>query len=226
MGRHYARIAFTPHVQEEQSRIGSRASYARVEAQGRDDSALGEDETAFLAARDSLYMASVSETGWPYLQHRGGPPGFLKVLDERTLGFADFRGNRQYVSLGNLKGDDRVALFLMDYPNRRRLKVLGHAREVDAVDEPELVAKLADPGYGAVVERGIVITLEGFDWNCSQHITPRFTEPEVRAAVAPLLERLHAVEAERDALAARLEAAGLGRGEGGDGVRLPVSSPP
>jgi predicted pyridoxine 5'-phosphate oxidase superfamily flavin-nucleotide-binding protein len=211
MALRFAELMFTPAVKAEQERLGSRASYARVErpeAPARDR--LGPAEAAFIAARDSFYVASVGETGWPYIQHRGGPPGFLKVLDDRTLGFADFRGNRQYVSLGNLKGDDRVALFLMDYPHRRRLKLLGHAREVDATTEPELLARLADPGYGATVERGIVITLEGFDWNCPQHITPRFTEAEVQAAAAPLLERLHAVEAERDALAARLEAAGLG----------------
>ena len=206
MALRFAELMFTPAVKAEQERLGSRTAYARAErpeAPARDR--FGAAEATFIALRDSLYMASVTETGWPYVQHRGGPPGFLKVLDERTLGFADFRGNRQYVSLGNLKGDDRVALFLMDYPHRRRLKVLGHAREVDAAAEPELVAKLADPGYGAVVERGIAITLEGFDWNCPQHITPRFTEAEVQAAVAPLLERLHAAEAERDALAARLK---------------------
>ena len=150
MALRFAELMFTPAVKAEQERLGSRTAYARAErpeAPARDR--FGPAEAAFIAARDSFYVASVSETGWPYIQHRGGPPGFLKVLDDRTLGFADFRGNRQYVSLGNLKGDDRVALFLMDYPHRRRLKVLGHARAVDAASEPDLVAKLADPGYPA-----------------------------------------------------------------------------
>jgi predicted pyridoxine 5'-phosphate oxidase superfamily flavin-nucleotide-binding protein len=205
MALRFAELMFTPHVKAEQEKAGSRQSYARMErpeAPARDR--LGPGEADFIAARDSFYMASVSETGWPYVQHRGGPPGFLKLLDERRIGFADFRGNRQYVSVGNLKTDDRVALFLMDYPNQRRLKLLGHAREVTQDAEPELVARLRDPAYGAVVERGIVIAIEGFDWNCPQHITPRFTEAGVQTAVAPLMERLKAAEDERDRLAARL----------------------
>ena len=209
MALRFAELMFTPTVKAEQEKAGSRASYARMElpqAPARDR--IGATEAAFIAERDSFYMASVTETGWPYVQHRGGPPGFLKVIDEKTLGFADFRGNRQYVSVGNLKTDDRVSLFLMDYPNQRRLKILGHAREVRQEDEPELVAKLRDPAYTAVVERGIVIAVEGFDWNCPQHITPRFTEAQVQAALAPLVERLKAAEAERDALAARLAAGG------------------
>ena len=125
-------------------------------------------------------MATVSETGWPYLQHRGGPKGFLKVLDPQTIAFADFRGNLQYVSAGNLEGNDRVALFLMDYANRQRLKLLGHSRVVDAADDPGLIDRLRDPGYRARVERAVVIRVEAFDWNCRQHITPRFTEEEFR----------------------------------------------
>jgi uncharacterized protein len=132
----------------------------------------------------------VGESGWPYIQHRGGPAGFLKVLDERTIGFADFRGNRQYVSLGNLAGNDRVALFLMDYPRRARLKLLGRARAVGRDEEAELVERLAVPDYKASVERGIVISVEAFDWNCSQHIVQRFTVDDVSAAVAPLHKRI------------------------------------
>ena len=145
-------------------------------------------------------MATISETGWPYVQHRGGPKGFVKVLDERTIGFADFRGNRQYVSVGNLQGDDRVALILVDYPNRRRLKLLGRARAITAEDDPVTLGRLEVPGYRAKVERGLVIAVEAFDWNCPQHITPRFTEEEVAAAVAPLHARIAELEA---ALAAR-----------------------
>lgn len=196
---------FTPAVRAVQEALGSRRAYERLaapEADPRDT--LGEAERAFIAARDSFYLASVSETGWPYVQHRGGPPGFLKVLDEKTLGFADFRGNRQYVSVGNLDGNDRVSLILMDYPHQRRLKLLGHARTVSLQDHPETIARLEDAAYAAKVERGIVIQLEAFDWNCPQHITPRFTQAEIAQAAAPLWQRLHAAETERDTLRAEL----------------------
>ncbi|CAN7377844.1 pyridoxamine 5'-phosphate oxidase family protein [Phenylobacterium sp. LjRoot219] len=157
-----------------------------------------------IAERDSFYLASVSETGWPYVQHRGGPAGFLKVLDERTLGFADFRGNRQYLSLGNLAGDDRVSLLLMDYPNRRRLKLVGHARVVDTDGDPAALARLRDD-YPAQVERGIVIAIEGYDWNCSQHITPRFTEADIAAMLEPAQARMRALEQENAWLRGQLE---------------------
>ena len=200
MGRQFARIAFTPRVQAEQARIGSRATYARAEAAGRDDSVLGAAEAGFIAARDSFYMASVSETGWPYVQHRGGPPGFLRVVDPATLGFADLRGNRQHVSLGNLGGDDRVSLFLMDYPNRRRLKLLGRVRVVAREEDPALVARLAPEGLEDWAERALLITVEGWDWNCPQHITPRWTAEEI----LPVAERLRAAEAEVAALRGQL----------------------
>jgi hypothetical protein len=200
MGRRFAQIAFTPRVQAEQARIGSRARYAGMEADGRDDSLLTDAEAAFVAARDSVYMASVSETGWPYVQHRGGPPGFLRVLDAATLGFADLGGNRQHISVGNLGGDDRISLFLMDYPNRRRLKILGRARVVTRAEDPALVARLAPEGLAARAERAVLITVEGFDWNCPQHITPRWTAAEL----APLAARLEAAEAEVAALRAQL----------------------
>ena len=202
MTHRFSTLMFTPHVKAIQEEQGSRASYARFEAPGapaRDR--LEEHEEAFIAARDSFYMATVSETGWPYVQHRGGPAGFLKVLDDRTLGFADYRGNRQYVSVGNLATDDRVSLFLMDYPNQRRLKLLGHARTIDAESDPALLARLQDH-YPAKVERGIVIALEGFDWNCPQHITPRFTQDELAEALAPVRARIEALEAENAALRA------------------------
>jgi len=153
-------------------------------------------EADFIAERDSFYLATVSQTGWPYIQHRGGPPGFLRMLDERTLGFADFRGNRQYLTLGNLADEDRVALFLMDYPRRRRLKILARMAPHDLTAEPDLAARLATPGYRAATERGFVLRLHAFDWNCSQHITPRFTGLEVAAATAPLLARLEDLQAE------------------------------
>lgn len=176
MGRHFAEIAFTPAVRAEQQQLGSDAHYAQVAALGRDDSALTAREAGFIQARDSVYMATVSETGWPYMQHRGGPPGFMRVLDERTIGFADLSGNRQHISVGNLSGNDRVSLFFMDYPNRRRLKLLGHARVVR--DDPALLARLTPPGAERLAESAVLIEVAGHDWNCPQHITPRFTAEE------------------------------------------------
>jgi predicted pyridoxine 5'-phosphate oxidase superfamily flavin-nucleotide-binding protein len=164
----------------------------------------GEAEAAFIAERDSVYIASVSETGWPYIQHRGGPKGFLRVLDDVTLGFADYRGNRQYLTLGHIAADDRVALFLMDYPNRRRLKLLAHMTAHDLKAEPELAASLATPGYRGFPERGFTLRLEAFDWNCPQHIVPRFTAAELEAASAPLRERLAELELENSRLRAAL----------------------
>ena len=197
MSHRFAELAFTDRVKAIQEQEGSRASYARFEGGEPHHDRLGAAEAAFLATRDSFYLATVSETGWPYVQHRGGPPGFLKVLDECTIGFADFRGNRQYVSLGNLGGDDRVSLILVDYPHRRRLKILGHARPVD---DAATLARLTVPGYPAKVERGLLIAVAAFDWNCPQHLTPRFTEAEIAAAAAPLHARIAELEA---ALAAR-----------------------
>lgn len=155
-----------------------------------------EAETAFVQARDSFYLATISQSGWPYIQHRGGAPGFLKVLDATTLAFADFRGNRQYITLGNLASDDRAALFLMDYPGRRRLKILAHMRSRELAAEPELARRLSSPGDKGRPERAFILKLEAFDWNCPQHITPRFTLAEVAAQTAPLRRRLAEAEAE------------------------------
>src|SRR5688572_25395734 len=152
MGRQFAEIAFTARVKDRQIRDGSRTAYARFEAEGPDDSVLGSAEIGFIAERDSFYMASVIENGWPYLQHRGGQPGFVKVLGPETVGFADYRGNRQLVAAGNVDGDDRVALFFMDYPNRRRLKIFGHAAVLEAKDAAALAKRLGDPAYRARVE--------------------------------------------------------------------------
>lgn len=165
-------------------------------AADRPSSRFTEHEAAFIAARDSFYLASVSQSGWPYIQHRGGPPGFLVMLDAVTLGFADYRGNRQYISLGNVADDDRVALFLMDYPRRRRLKLLARMTPHDLKAKPELAGRLATPGYRAVPERGFTLRLEAFDWNCPQHVTPRFTTQEVEEAIAPLRASLAHLEAE------------------------------
>jgi predicted pyridoxine 5'-phosphate oxidase superfamily flavin-nucleotide-binding protein len=182
-------------VRAVQKSMGSSKYYDKIGKGEPYNNELGPDETDFIALRDTFYMASVSETGWPYVQHRGGPPGFIKVLDATTLGFADYRGNRQYVSVGNVLKDDRVALILVDYPSRTRLKLLGHARIVSP-DETDLLATLDVPAYGARVERGFMIKIAAFDWNCPQHITPRFTQAEIESVMGNLKERLADLEAQ------------------------------
>jgi predicted pyridoxine 5'-phosphate oxidase superfamily flavin-nucleotide-binding protein len=205
MPRTFAKIAFTPAVRAAQQRQGSAAAYDRFLAPETDPAnLLGPEETAFIAARDGFYQATVSETGWPYVQFRGGPAGFLQVLDRRTIAYADFRGNRQYVSTGNLAGDDRISMILMDYPNRRRLKVLGRARLVEAAEDPDLVARLHVDGYRARPERAVVITIEGLDWNCPQHIPVRLTREELEPHLAPLKDELTRLTAENAALKAKL----------------------
>ncbi|HSA89133.1 MAG TPA: pyridoxamine 5'-phosphate oxidase family protein [Burkholderiales bacterium] len=178
----FAEVAFTPAVQDRQAAWGSRAAYARMQAGSPGPEGLGEPETEFLSSADSFYMATVSETGWPYVQHRGGPPGFVKVLSPTRIAFADFRGNRQYVSAGNASRNGRVALILVDYARRRRLKLLGHLRFEDiGAAEPGLAALVELPGYRARVEHVALIDVEAFDWNCPQHITERFTRAEFAA---------------------------------------------
>ncbi|MCI4665611.1 MAG: pyridoxamine 5'-phosphate oxidase family protein [Neomegalonema sp.] len=200
MGHRYTEIAFTDAVKAMQTTRGSRNGYAkRQERPGETNHALGLDEQAFIASRDSFYIASISETGWPYLQHRGGPPGFLHVLDDKTVSFADFAGNRQYISVGNLQGDDRVSLFLIDYPRRARLKIYGRARTIEATDALDresqaLFDRLTPVGYDARIERAFVIKIEAFDWNCPQHITPRYTAEDIQRAVAPLHTRIEELE--------------------------------
>ncbi|MFZ2155679.1 MAG: pyridoxamine 5'-phosphate oxidase family protein [Bradyrhizobium sp.] len=179
MARAFAKIAFTPKVQAAQARMGSRDAYRAAELGDAEAAELGVYEVEFIGARDSFYQGTVGENGWPYVQHRGGPTGFLRVLGPQTIGYADFSGNRQYISVGNLDGDDRVSLFLMDYPGQRRLKIWGRARLIDESTEPALVARLESPDYRARVERGVVISVEAFDWNCPKYITPRFTERQV-----------------------------------------------
>ena len=179
----FANIAFTPAVRAEQARMGSSARLGAFDRMSDRNFRLGEQESAFIAARDSFYEATVSESGWPYVQFRGGPAGFLKVLDAQTLGYARFRGNMQYVSTGNLRTQDRVSLILMDYANRRRLKLLGRLHFID-IDKANsgLMEMVKLPGYQARVERVAVIDVEAFDWNCPQHITRRFTIAEFDAA--------------------------------------------
>lgn len=196
MSRAFSDLAFTPDVQAQQSRMGSRGAYARLDhAEDRRD-ALTARESEFIGQRDGFYQATVSQTGWPYVQFRGGPAGFLKVRDPRTLAYADLRGNRQYVSVGNLQRNDRVSLILMDYAQQRRLKIMGRVRLVEAAEDAALMAELAMTGETSPVERAVLITVEAYDWNCPQHITPRFTEEEIRAAVAPLHEQIARLRSE------------------------------
>jgi predicted pyridoxine 5'-phosphate oxidase superfamily flavin-nucleotide-binding protein len=203
MALEYQKLATTPAVQAAQRQYYGRTQNPGPAVEG-EHTPLGPDEAAFIAERDSFYVASVSEIGWPYIQHRGGPAGFLRVLDAQTLAFADLKGNRQLISTGNVtSGNDRVALFLMDYPNRTRLKIMGHARVVDARDEPSLVAEVVpNPGLSARTERLFVVDVVSFDWNCPQYITPRFTIEEFQASVeVPLRARIAELEAQ---LAARV----------------------
>ncbi len=181
MTRRYTDIVFTDSVKRAQRRYGTRKNAEKVENWRVDDRRLSGREMEFIRGRDSFYVASVGDNGWPYVQFRGGPQGFLKVLSETKLGYADFRGNLQYITMGNLANDSRVALFLMDYPNRKRLKIMARASVVELTDEPETVATLTVPDYEAVVERGIVFAVEAYDWNCAQHITRRYTAEEWQA---------------------------------------------
>jgi len=195
MATAFAEIAFTPSVKAAQSLYGSREKNARFELAEDARNQLTEFEADFIAERDSFYQATVSESGWPYVQHRGGPKGFVKVLDDRTIGFADFRGNVQYLSVGNLGANNRISLILVDYPNRQRLKIWGRARIIHESDDPELIAKLEVPTYRARVERGIVIRIEALDWNCPQHITPRYSKAEVDKLIAPLVDEIKTLKA-------------------------------
>ncbi|MBE9607607.1 pyridoxamine 5'-phosphate oxidase family protein [Acetobacteraceae bacterium H6797] len=196
-------IARTPSVRAAQASMGADRQWDNVTSDRRFDR-FTESEIAFIESRDSFFMATISETGWPYVQHRGGPAGFLKVLDEKTLAFADYRGNRQYISLGNMAADDRVSLILMDYPRRARMKLFGHIEAVPLEADPALAERVTDPGYKGKAERVMRIRLEAFDWNCPQHIMPRFTEAEIAEGLRPLRERMEALEAENTRLRARL----------------------
>jgi uncharacterized protein len=193
MADRYMQLALTPAVQRAQEKYFGRH---QVIANAPETDAFTAEEADFIASRDSFYMATVSETGWPYVQHRGGPSGFVKVLGPNLIGFADFKGNRQLLSTGNLEITDRVAIFMMDYPRRERLKLLGHARVLDAREHPELVEQLAPDSLRPKVERSFLIKVISYDWNCPQYITPRFTADEVEKVVRPLKQRIAELEAQ------------------------------
>ena len=186
----YQAIAETGAVLRARTRYGSRSAQSRLRPDGQPSETeptdrVTADERDFIAERDEFYLASVSGTGWPYVEFRGGPPGFVRTPDEHTIAWADFRGNRQYISIGNLADDDRVAPIFMDHPNQSRLKVFGRARVVDTKDDQGLADSLAVPGYRAVIERAVLVTVAGYDWNCPQHITPRYSVAELDAALGP-----------------------------------------
>ncbi len=196
-------IAITPAVRAAQAKMGADRIWSNFEGD-RSSDRFTENEAEFIAERDSFYMASVSETGWPYVQHRGGPPGFLTLIDDRTLAFADYRGNRQYISTGNLAANDCACLFLVDYPRRARLKIYARAEILDLDADPALTEAVTAPDYRAKLERIYRLRLEAFDWNCPQHITPRFTEAQIAQMFQPVRERMAQLEAENEALRARL----------------------
>jgi hypothetical protein len=189
MSRAFADITFTPSVKTAQSMYGSREANEGFEYTNEKRDHLEPRDIEFIAQRDSFYQATISENAWPYVQHRGGPAGFLKALDKKTLGYADLSGNAQYLSVGNLFANNRVAIILMDYANRRRLKVWGRVKIVHEHEQPDLIEKLRMPGYRAQIERAIVITVDAIEWNCPQHITPRFTEHEVQGYVSNIVQQ-------------------------------------
>ena len=203
MPHNFGDLLFSPAVKAIQERYGSRRQYARLAEGATRPDRLGPEETAFISARDAFYVATTGANGWPYVQHRGGPAGFLKVIDDRTLGFDDFRGNKQFISTGNLVTDNRVALILLDYPAQARLKILGHAEVFEGEAGREWTGRLRDPDYPAVVERAVIIHMDAFDWNCQQHITARFTAEQIHEALAPFERRIAELERENAELRAR-----------------------
>ncbi len=206
MAHNFGVLVFTPLVKALQEKYGSRRQYARMEAGTSAPDRLGAAEIEFIGERDSFYMATVGASGWPYIQHRGGTQGFLKVIDDQTIAFADFRGNKQYISTGNLASDDRVALIMVDYPARERLKILGRAEVFEGEVARDWIERLREPGSKDVIERAYVIRVEAFDWNCPQHITPRHTEAQIREALLPFERRLEALEIENERLRSQLNA--------------------
>jgi uncharacterized protein len=204
MDRNFAEIAFSEAVKALQERHGSRSTYERLKKQTVHDG-LSENEIDFIETRDSFYMASIGESGFPYIQHRGGPRGFLKVLDKHRIGFIDFTGNKQYVSVGNIATHDKVALIMVDYPARARLKIYATATVVELKDDDELLARLELDHYEYKPERMLVLAVQAYDWNCPQHITPRYTVNEIERAFAPLKEKVAKQEEEIQRLKSLLQ---------------------
>jgi uncharacterized protein len=203
----FGSLVFTPLVKKLQERYGSRRQYARMEMLAGPQNRLTEFEKEFLAERDSFYMSTLGETGWPYVQHRGGPRGFLKVIDDQTLAFGDFHGNKQYITTGNLQSNDRVALIMVDYPRQARLKILGRIKIFEGAEAAEWLDQVRMPGEKTVIERVFVIHVEAYDWNCQQHITPRYSVEELREGMKDIEKRIQILEQENNALRQELAAA-------------------
>ncbi|MEO8050015.1 MAG: pyridoxamine 5'-phosphate oxidase family protein [Acidobacteriota bacterium] len=200
MAHNFGSLVFTPVIKALQEKYGSRRHYAKLASAEASRDRLGPEETAFISDRDSFYLATVGANGWPYVQHRGGPKGFLKVIDDHTIAFADFGGNKQFISTGNLTSDNRVALIMVDYPHQARLKILGRAEILEGDSAKEWIERLRDPGYKAIAQRAYVIRIDAFDWNCPQHITPRFTAEQIQEAIAPFERRIEELELENKKL--------------------------
>ncbi|WP_120501174.1 pyridoxamine 5'-phosphate oxidase family protein [Roseovarius sp. EL26] len=206
MSKRFYDHLFTDAVQAMQEENGALGLYARQMAEeAPSNDTLGDKESQFISMRDGFYQATVSESGWPYVQFRGGPRGFLKVLNEKTIAYADFRGNRQYISTGNISHDDRIAMILVDYPNSARIKILGRAKLVEMKDDPTLMEKLNCGDYKGRPERAVVITVEGYDWNCPQHLPVRLTMEEMQPILAPFQQELASLKAENSKLKQRLD---------------------
>jgi len=195
MAMNYASLAFTDAIREMQEKLGSRKSYARLEQRSYVDG-LTENEIVFISGRDSFYMATIGENGYPYIQHRGGPQGFVKVLDAKRLGIIDYKGNAQYITVGNIANNNNVALIMVDYPTRTRLKLYAKARIVELEDDPTLYTQLDLEGYQFRPERMMVFDIDAYDWNCPQHITPRYSIEEINKAFASQSEYILQLEAE------------------------------
>lgn len=208
MAKNFGAIAYSDAVKAMQEKLGSRAAYARMERDTFIDG-LSENEIQFIQERDSFYMASIGANGFPYVQHRGGPKGFLKVLDKKRIGFLDFSGNRQYITTGNLSENANVAIIMVDYPARARLKIFAKAAVIDLKDDPGLFHSLDLTNYTFKPERMMVFSIEAYDWNCPQHIVSRYTAEEIREALLPQQERMTALEEEVQRLRATIREAGI-----------------
>lgn len=208
MAKNFAAIAFSDAVKELQEKHGSRKGYERMEKFNFIDG-LSENEKGFIEDRDSFYLASIGVKNFPYIQHRGGPKGFVKVIDKDTLGFIDFSGNKQYISVGNFATNNNVALIMMDYPARARLKIFAKAEIIELKDNPELLSKLDLGDYQYRPERMMLFHIEAYDWNCPQHIIPRFTVDEIEKALKPQLNKMQQLEKENLLLKQKIAAAGL-----------------
>jgi predicted pyridoxine 5'-phosphate oxidase superfamily flavin-nucleotide-binding protein len=202
----FGSLVFTPLVKKLQEKYGSRRQYERMENSGATQNRFTPFETEFLAQRDSFYMATTGATGWPYVQHRGGPKGFLKVIDDHTLAFADFRGNKQYISTGNLLTDNRIALIMVDYPRQARLKILGRVEILDGDQAAGWLDRARIPEENTAIERVFVIHVEAYDWNCPQHITPRYAAEEIREGMKSIEDRVQVLEQENEVLRKELAA--------------------